>query len=200
MKVPSERQWQQINIQKRLDIIERTLQDLDKRKVIFKKVTYLARHLADEITLAERQEMEQHAKLGIKISTKKICRASSLLKSSTYRPRMDLWIRRNNNMSTQEGLELAELRFKLIKLSNEHDILLDELRALQEIHGQKSNSALITTERNEGMTIAQMVINHFKEFCEIHGGALIEPSPGRPVIVPANLFSGYLNWAKSLYH
>lgn len=49
------------------------------------------------------------------------------------------------------------------------------------------------------MTIAQMVINHFKEFCEIHGGALIEPSPGRPVIVPANLFSAYLNWAKSLY-
>ena len=199
MKVSSERQWQHINIQKRLDIIEKTLAHLDSKNVNYKKVTYLARHLANEITLAERREMEQHAELGIKISTKKTCRASSLLKSSTYRPRMDLWIRRNNNISTQEGLELAELRFKLIKLSNEHDILHDELRALQEIHGRKSNSALITTERNEGMTIAQMVINHFKEFCEIHGGALIEPSPGRPVIVPANLFSAYLNWAKSLY-
>lgn len=191
---------EQINIQKRLDIIEKTLENLDSTNINYKKVTYLARHLANEITLAERQEMEQHVKLGIKISTQKTCWASSLLKSRTYRPRMDLWIRRNNNMSTQEGLELAELRFKLIKLSNEHDILLDELRALQEIHGRKSNSALITTERNEGMTIAQMVINHFKEFCEIHGGALIEPSPGRPVIVPANLFSAYLNWAKSLYH
>lgn len=199
MKEPSERQWQQINIQKRLDIIETRLQDLDDRKANFKKVTYLARYLAYEITLAEQQEMMEHANLGIKFSTKKSCRASSLLKSSTYRPRMDLWIKRNNNMSTEEGLELADLRFKLIKLSNEHDIALDELRTLQEIHGRKSNSALITTERNEGMTIAHMVINHFKEFCEIQGGALIEPSPGRPVIVPANLFSAYLNWAKNLY-
>lgn len=199
MKTSNTYRWQQERIQGRLAIIENTLQELDDRRVSFNKITYLAKFVSEAITRAECQDLAQAEKLGIRISKSKTCRASSLLKSKSYRPLLDMWIRRNNNMTSVEGAEIAALRLRLVKLSNEHSIVLDELRSLQEIHSRKADTLLATTERNDGMTIAQLVINHFKEFCEIHEGGLIEPSPGRPIIVPADLFSAYLNWASKIY-
>jgi hypothetical protein len=165
----------------------------------FELVTYLAKYLADAISTEERKALEAIKGLDIKISTVKTCRASSLLKSKTYRPRLDMWLGRYNDRNAQDSAEIAELRFKLLRLSNEHSITLDELHSLQEIHGRRADTYIATTERNDGMTIAQMVIHHFNEFCEIHEGALVEPSPGRPIIVPSNLFSAYLKWMSSLY-
>jgi hypothetical protein len=199
MTVPNTYRWQQDRIQKRLEIIEAALQDLDQRKVHFKMVTYLAKYIADAISAIERREIESTNKIGLKVSQQKSCKASSLLKNKTYRSRLDYWISRNNHQAAQDSTEISELRFKLLKLSNEHAVTLDELRSLQEISSAKTNRPLLTTERNDGMTIAHMVISHFKEFCELHDGSLVEPSPGRPTIVPANLFSAYLKWANSLY-
>lgn len=199
MKPPNTYRWQQDRIQQRLKIIEETLLEIDGRKMKFELVTYLAKYLADAISTAERKTLEEMKGLGIKISPVKTCRASSLLKSKTYRPRLDMWLRRYSNRNAEDGAEIAELRFKLLRLSNKHSIILDELRSLQEMHSRKADTYIATTERNDGMTIAQMVIHHFSEFCEIHEGALVEPSPGRPVIVPSNLFSAYLKWKSSLY-
>ncbi|WPN48385.1 hypothetical protein [Pseudomonas sp. P8_241] len=199
MKTPNTYRWQQDRIQQRLKIIEDTLLELDERKMKFELVTYLAKYLADAISTEERKALEAIKSLNIKISTVKTCRASSLLKSKTYRPRLDMWLGRYNDRNAQDSAEIAELRFKLLRLSNEHSITLDELHSLQEIHGRRADTYIATTERNDGMTIAQMVIHHFSEFCEIHEGALVEPSPGRPVIVPSNLFSAYLKWKSSLY-
>lgn len=108
-------------------------------------------------------------------------------------------MRQNNDIGAQENSELTELRFKLLKLSNEHSIVVDELRSLQEIHSHQTVNHATTTDRNDGMTIAQMIIRHFYEFCEIHDGALVEPSPGLPIIVPNNLFSAYLKWKSNMY-
>lgn len=199
MTAPNTYRWQQDRVQKRLEIIEAALNGLDQRNILFKKVTYLAEHIADEISAIERRELEGMNKTGLKISHVKSCRASSLLKNKTYRSKLDHWIGLNNYQAPQESTEIAELRFKLLKLSNEHAVTLDELRSLQEISSAKTNGSLLTTERNDGMTIAHMVISHFKEFCELHDGSLVEPSPGRPTIVPASLFSAYLKWANSLY-
>lgn len=199
MKSHNTYRWQQERIQNRLQIIETTLADIDRRQVKFKHITYLAKYVADFISRSESDTFEQAKSLGFKISETKTCRGSSLLKSKIYRARLDTWMRRNNNIINPEAIEITELRFKLLKLSNEHTVTLDELRSLQETQSYKANNNQIITERNDGMTIAQMVINHFIEFCEIQDGALVEPSPGRPVIVPANLFSVYLKWASSLY-
>ncbi|NIF29453.1 hypothetical protein F3J44_24180 [Pantoea sp. Tr-811] len=198
MKASNLYRWQQDRIQHRLAILEASLLDLDQRRVKFKQVTYLAKYIADAISTAERLELERTNKMQIKISETKSCRASSLLKSKSYRPLLDSWIRRNN-IGSLESHEIADLRLKLVKLSNEHSIALDEIRTLQEIHNTKNHNSPSTSERNDGMTIAQMLISHFKEFCEIQDGALIEPSPGRPTIVPANLFSAYIKWASALY-
>ncbi len=199
MKTPNTYRWQQHRIQQRLKIIEETLLDIDRRKMKFELVTYLAKYLADTISGVERKALEEMKGLGIKISPAKTCRASTLLKSKTYRPRLDMWLRRYSDRNVQDDAEIAELRFKLLRLSNEHSITLDELRSLHEIHNRKTDTYIATTERNDGMTIAQMVIHHFREFCEIHEGALVEPSPGRPIIVPSNLFSAYLKWKSNLY-
>ncbi|QIQ73938.1 hypothetical protein [Pseudomonas coronafaciens] len=194
--------WQQDRIQRRLEIIEDTLNQLDSLEIKFNKVTFLARYVAEAISTAELQALENTIKNGIdiKISKTATCRANSLLKSKTYRYRLDTWMRRVNPRSDQESAELAELRFKLLRLSNEHAITVDELRQLQEIHSTPStNTYIATTDRNDGMTIADAMIQHFKEFCEIESGALIEPSPTRPIIVPANLFASYLRWKTNIY-
>ncbi|KAF2390778.1 hypothetical protein [Pseudomonas frederiksbergensis] len=191
--------WQQDRIKNRLEIIESVLSELDERRTSFELITYLAKHLAEAISSAERKALSDVKNLGVKVSTVKTCRASSLLKSKTYRPRLDMWFLRNAGENIKESAELTELRFKLLKLSNEHAIVKDDLRILQELHGRKVDTYQITTDRNDGMTIAQMVIEHFYEFCEIHEGALVEPSPGRPTIVPSHLFAAYLKWRNSMY-
>lgn len=191
--------WQQDRIKNRLEIIESVLSELDERRTTFELITYLAKHLAEAISSAERKALSDVKNLGVKVSTVKTCRASSLLKSKTYRPRLDIWFLRNAGENIKESAELTELRFKLLKLSNEHAIVKDDLRILQELHGRKVDTYQITTDRNDGMTIAQMVIEHFYEFCEIHEGALVEPSPGRPTIVPSHLFAAYLKWRNSMY-
>jgi hypothetical protein len=199
MKTPNTYRWQQERIGERIKIIEATLQELDDKRVTFKKITYLAKYVADAITRSECQCLAQAEIQGIRISKAKTCRASSLLKSKSYRLLLDMWIRRNNGFSSVEGTEITELRLRLIKLSNEHNIIVDELRSLQQIHSRKADTLLATTERNDGMTIANAVIMHFQEFCEIESGALIEPSPTRPTIVPANLFSAYLKWKSNIF-
>lgn len=194
--------WQQDRIQRRLEIIEDTLNHLDSLEIKFNKVTFLARYIAQAISTAELQTLENAKKNGmdIEVSTTASCWANSLLKSKTYRYRLDAWMRRVNPRSSQESAELAELRFKLLRLSNEHAITVDELRQLQNIHSPLStNTYIATTDRNDGMTIADAMIQHFKEFCEVEGGALIEPSPTRPTIVPANLFASYLRWKSNIY-
>ncbi|MCY1434597.1 hypothetical protein D9M71_506630 [compost metagenome] len=191
--------WQQDRIQRRLGIIEITLRELDERRVKFQSITYLARHVAETISSAELRYLLDIKDLGIKVSSKKTCRAAALLKSKIYRPRLDMWFLRSGETRIKESVELTEMRFKLLKLSNEHAIVKDDLRVLQELHDRKVDTYQITTDRNDGMTIAQMVIEHFYEFCEIHEGALIEPSPGRPTIVPSHLFAAYLKWKSSLY-
>jgi len=191
--------WQQDRIKNRLEIIESVLSELDERRTTFELITYLAKHLAEAISSAERKALSDVKNLGVKVSTVKTCRASSLLKSKTYRPRLDMWFLRNAGKNIKESAELTELRFKLLKLSNENSIVKDDLRILQELHGRKVDTYQITTDRNDGMTIAQMVIEHFYEFCEIHEGALVEPSPGRPTIVPSHLFAAYLKWRNSMY-
>lgn len=194
--------WQQDRIQRRLEIIEETLNQLDSLGIKFNKVTFLARYVAKAISTAELQALENATINGIdiKISKTATCRANSLLKSKIYRYRLDTWMRRINPGSNQESSELAELRFKLLRLSNEHAITVDQLRQLQEIHNTPSNNTYIsTTDRNDGMTIADAMIQHFKEFCEIDSGALIEPSPTSPIIVPANLFASYLRWKSNIY-
>lgn len=191
--------WQQDRIKNRLEIIESVLSELDERRTSFELITYLAKHLAEAISSAERKALSDVKNLGVKVSTVKTCRASSLLKSKTYRPRLDMWFLKNAGENIKESAELTELRFKLLKLSNEHAIVKDDLRILQELHGRKVDTYQITTDRNDGMTIAQMVIEHFYEFCEIHEGALVEPSPGRPTIVASHLFAAYLKWRNSMY-
>lgn len=191
--------WQQDRIKNRLEIIESVLSELDERRTTFELITYLAKHLAEAISSAERKALSDVKNLGVKVSTVKTCRASSLLKSKTYRPCLDMWFLRNAGKNIKESAELTELRFKLLKLSNENSIVKDDLRILQELHGRKVDTYQITTDRNDGMTIAQMVIEHFYEFCEIHEGALVEPSPGRPTIVPSHLFAAYLKWRNSMY-
>ncbi|WP_338444712.1 hypothetical protein QCL51_07160 [Pseudomonas sp. LTR0] len=199
MKTPNTYRWQQERIQKRLEIIESALTDIDQRKVKFQQITYLAKYVAEVIRHAEARSLEQIKGHDLKVSITGGCRGSSLLKSKIYRARLDIWMRQHYNNPTPETTEITELRFKLLKLSNEHSITLDELRTLQETHSRRADTNMVTTERNDGMTIAQMILNHFKEFCEIQDGALIEPSPGRPIIVPANLFAAYLKWTSSLY-
>ncbi|WP_095181565.1 hypothetical protein [Pseudomonas sp. Irchel 3F6] len=191
--------WQQDRIKNRLEIIESVLSELDERRTSFELITYLAKHLAEAISSAERKALSDVKNLGVKVSTVKTCRASSLLKSKTYRPRLDMWFLKNAGENIKESAELTELRFKLLKLSNEHAIVKDDLRILQELHGRKVDTYQITTDRNDGMTIAQMVIEHFYEFCEIHEGALVEPSPARPTIVASHLFAAYLKWRNSMY-
>lgn len=199
MRAPNTFRWQQERIKKRLEIINTVLLDLDQRKITFNQVTYLARYVAEAISVIELKSYESAVGQELKVSISKPCRASSLLKNKTYRSRLDLWFRRYNDRHYQECSEISELRFKLLRLSNEHAVTLDELRSLQEINDSKKDRHVATTERNDGMTIAHMVIGYFKEFCEIHDGALVEPSPGRPVIVSADLFSTYLKWLANLF-
>ena len=202
MKAPNTYRWQQDRIKSRLDIIENALHEIDNQNIKFHFVTYLARYIANIIseTENERLDLTINKGLDVKVSGMNQCRASTLLKSKTYRYRLDLWMALHSNQSSIENTEILELRAKLLQLSNEHAIALDELRRHQEMHSNSQNeNNLTTTERNDGMTIADMLIRHFREFCEIHNGALIEPSPLRPVIIPPNLFSAFLDWKTKVY-
>lgn len=202
LKAPNTYRWQQERIKSRLDIIEKAINEIDDKNIVFQKVTYLARYIADIISEAENEPLNLaiNKGLNVKVTGTRQCRASTLLKSKTYRYQLDLWMARSNQQKNIENTETVELRAKLLQLSNEHAITLDELRSQQEMHSKSQDGkALTTTERNDGMTIADMLIIHFREFCRIDNGALIEPSPLRPVIIPHNLFSAFLEWRSKVY-
>lgn len=202
MKSANTHRWQQERIKSRSDIISMELDELDKNKIKFYKVTHLARHLAKVIFESENNTLALAKTKGltVKLSNTSQCRASTLLKSKTYRYQLDLWMTRHHKPKILEDTVILELRMKLLHLSNEHAIALDELRTLREANCSSQNpKAISTTERNDGMTIADILIQHFREFCEIHNGALIEPSPLRPVIVQADLFAEFLQWKSKVY-
>ena len=203
MKTPNTYRWQQERIKSRLDIIENTINEIDVKNIAFQKVTYLAKYIANIISEAENEPLNLAVNKGldVKVTSTRQCRASTLLKSKTYRYQLDLWMARSNPQKNVENTEIVELRAKLLRLSNEHAITLDELRSQQEIHSKSPHEkTLTTTERNDGMTIADILIRHFREFCRIDNGELIEPSPLRPVILPHNLFSAFLEWKANVYH
>jgi hypothetical protein len=182
----------------RIELIQRELIRLDQKKVTFEFVTYLAEHLAEVISASELIENNNINKTQIQIeASAQLCVASTLLKSKTYRPLLDAWfMRRSDQPHAIRDLEYLDMKFKLMKIFNENRILKEENLQLREFIDTNNRTQNLINLQNDGMLIVDALLRHFSNFWRIDEGALIQPSPGNPLIISSDLFTTYLEWKR----
>jgi hypothetical protein len=184
----------------RCSCVERALAGYTRRCVRFTKVTYLARALAEDITLMELESL-QSAFPAVKVSITERCHPSTLLRSKIYRSYLDEWMGGGINVGVDHEAE-KKLNLELLVLSNKYRLLeqkyLDLISDLECDQPAISEPKIKNLDFAGAFAIVEKLLVHFKGFLIVEGGALVEPSPSRPIIIDKYLYAEFLKWRSTL--